>query len=306
MSLFGMIQRPGPSGFGYNSTAEEVTEGLDLKGKTYLVTGINSGLGHETIRVLSLRGATIIGAARSEAKARDAMAELRGTTIPLACELSEPASVRAAVANVRAAGHRIDGIIANAGIMALPKRTVQHGLELQFLTNHIGHFLLVTGLLDALTPDGRVVMLSSTAHMQTYSEGIRLDDLDAAKGYSSWGAYGQSKLANLLFARELAKRLPAGQTANSVHPGVIATNLVRHMLPDFAASLMRSAGTALALKTIPQGAATQTYVATHGDAAKVSGEYWADCNVAKASKHGRDDALAAALWTKTEELVAKL
>lgn len=306
MSLFGMIQRPGASGFGYNSTAEEVTEGNDLKGKTYLVTGINSGLGQETIRVLSLRGASIIGAARSEAKARDAMTGLSGTTIPLACELSEPASVRAAVANVIAGGHRIDGIIANAGIMALPKRTVQHGLELQFLTNHIGHFLLVTGLLDTLTPDGRVVMLSSTAHMQTYSQGIRLDDLDAAKGYSSWGAYGQSKLANLLFARELAKRLPAGQTANSVHPGVIATNLVRHMLPDFAASLLRSAGTALALKTIPQGAATQTYVATHADAAKVSGEYWADCNVAKSSKHGRDDALAAALWAKTEEIVAKL
>jgi NAD(P)-dependent dehydrogenase (short-subunit alcohol dehydrogenase family) len=183
---------------------------------------------------------------------------------------------------------------------------VQHGLELQFLTNHIGHFLLVTGLLDTLTADGRVVMLSSSAHQQAYSQGIRLDDLDAAKGYSSWGAYGQSKLANLLFARELAKRLPAGQTANSVHPGVIATNLVRHMLPDFAASLLRSAGTALALKTIPQGAATQTYVATHPDAAKVSGEYWADCNVAKSSKHGRDDALAAALWAKTEEIVAKL
>ena len=306
MSLFGMIQRPGASGFGYNSTAEEVTEGNDLKGKTYLVTGINSGLGQETIRVLSLRGATIIGAARSEAKAADAMAGLSGTTIPLACELSEPASVRAAVAKVRAGGHAIDGIIANAGIMALHKRTVQHGLELQFLTNHIGHFLLVTGLLDTLTADGRVVMLSSSAHQQAYSQGIRLDDLDAAKCYSSWGAYGQSKLANLLFARELAKRLPAGQTANSVHPGVIATNLVRHMLPDFAASLLRSAGTALALKTIPQGAATQTYVATHPDAAKVSGEYWADCNVAKSSKHGRDDALAAALWAKTEEIVAKL
>ena len=159
MSLFGMSQRPGASGFGYNSTAEEVTEGNDLKGKTYLVTGINSGLGQETIRVLSLRGATIIGAARSEAKAAYAMAGLSGTTIPLACELSEPASVRAAVAKVRAGGHAIDGIIANAGIMALPKRTVQHGLELQFLTNHIGHFLLVTGLLDTLTADGRVVML---------------------------------------------------------------------------------------------------------------------------------------------------
>lgn len=306
MSLYGMIQRAGASGFGYNSTTDNVTEGLDLHGKTYLVTGINSGLGLETIRILSERGATIVGSARSEAKAREAMAGLPGPTFPLACELSEPASVRAAVATVLAAGHRLDAIIANAGVMALPERTVHHGLEMQFLTNHIGHSLLVTGLLPALTPTGRVVMLSSAAHWQTYREGVRLDDLDAAKRYTSWGAYGQSKLCNLLFARELAKRLPAGQTANAVHPGVIATNLVRHVLPDALTGLWRSAGTALALKTIPQGAATQVYVATHPAAASITGEYWADCNVHKSSKHGRNDELAAALWAKTEELQTKL
>lgn len=308
MSLYGLMKSAGSSGFSYNSTAEDVTEGRDLTGKTYLVTGCNSGLGAETVRVLALRGARVIGAARTTDKAAAALADLHvagAPHVPLACELSDPAHVRAAVATVRAGGYRLDAIIANAGIMALPKRTVEHGLELQFLTNHIGHFILVTGLLDQLAADGRVVMLSSEAHRQAYREGVRLNDLDAAGGYSSWGAYGQSKLANLLFARELAKRLPAGQTANSVHPGVIATNLIRHM-PGFIDPLMRTIGTALVLKTIPQGAATQVYVATHPDAAATSGAYWSDCNVATSTRAGQDDALAKALWDKSEELVAKL
>jgi NAD(P)-dependent dehydrogenase (short-subunit alcohol dehydrogenase family) len=305
MSLYGMFQKPGPSGFGYNSTAEEASAGVDLAGKTYLLTGCNSGLGHETMRVLCLRGATVIGAARTVAKAEAAGANVQGETVPLACELSEPDSVRAAVKEVIDSGRTLDGIIANAGIMALPKRTVQHGLELQFLTNHIGHFLLVTGLLDRLSPEGRVVMLSSAAHTGAYKEGIRLDDLDAAGGYSAWGGYGQSKLANLLFARELSKRLPKGQTANAVHPGVIPTNLGRHM-PGFVSAMFGAIGPMLALKTVPQGAATTTYVAVHPDAASNTGEYWADCNVHSSSEHGQDAALATALWTKTEELVAAL
>lgn len=305
MSLYGLFQKPGANGLGYNTTAEEASEGVDLTGRTYLLTGCNSGLGLETMRVLCLRGATVVAAARTVEKAEAAGATLDGETVPLACELSEPASVRAAVQEVLDSGRTFDGIIANAGIMALPKLTVQHGLELQFLTNHIGHFLLVTGLLERLTPQGRVVMLSSTAHTGTYDEGIRLDDLDGGGGYSAWGAYGQSKLANLLFARELSRRLPAGQTANAVHPGVIATNLSRHM-PSVVTALFGALGPMLALKTIPQGAATTLYVATHPDAAATTGEYWADCNVAPSSDHGQDAALAEALWKKTEELVAGL
>jgi len=305
MSLLGLLKRNGPSGYGYNSTADEVASGVDLAGKTYLVTGCNSGLGEHTMRVLLGRGAHVIAAARSVDKAKKAADPMGGETTPVECELSEPESVRAAVAKVLE-GPRLDGIIANAGIMALPKRTVKYGLELQFLTNHIGHFILVTGLLDHLTDDGRVVMLSSSAHKGAYREGIRIDDLSAEGGYSAWGAYGQSKLANMLFAKKLAERMPKGtQAVGSVHPGVIATNLSRHM-PGVVQTLFSSVGPALALKSIPQGAATQTYVAVHPDAAKVRGEYYADCNVAETSRHGADDALATALWDKSEALVAEL
>ena len=303
MSLLGMLKRPGPSGFGYNSTAEEVTEGLDLTGQTWLVTGCNSGLGEETIRVLAMRGAQVVGAARTLEKATAAVSALGNDPIPLACELSEPAHVKAAVATLLDRGVKLDGIIANAGIMALPDRTVQHGVEMQLLTNHFGHFLLITGLLGALKPEARVVVTSSELHKGTYSDGIRLDDFDASRGYTGVQAYGQSKLANVLFARELANRLPPGQTANALHPGVIPTNLGRHFHKALLA-IYNAVGPALVLKTIPQGAATQVYAAVHPSAQGVTGKYFQDCNVHKTSKFGRDDALAKALWDKTEEVVA--
>lgn len=299
MSLVGLFSKNGANGFGYGSTAESVTEGQDLTGKTYLVTGCNSGLGAETTRVLQMRGAQVIGAARTLEKAQSA-----GTGLAVAAELSEPESVRQAVKDVQALGRPLDGIIANAGIMALPERTVHHGLELQFLTNHVGHFILVNGLLESLTETGRVVMLSSRAHERAYAEGIRLDDLDASKDYSAWGAYGQSKLANLLFANHLATRLPTGQTANSLHPGVIQTNLGRHLNPILVSVLSTVSG--LLLKTIPQGAATQTFVATHPSLAETTGVYFSDCNPKTPSKHGQDATLAEALWEKTEALVAAL
>ena len=251
MSLLGMFKGAGKSGYGYSTSASEVTEGLDLSGRTYLVTGCNSGLGERTMEVLTRRGATVIGAARTKEKAAAACKHERA--VPIACELSEPASVRAAVDEVQAMDVSIDGIIANAGIMALPKLEQKHGLELQFLTNHIGHFILVTGLLDKLSEQGRVVVLSSGAHTRAYAEGIRLDDLAGDKGkYSALGAYGQSKLANLLFASHLATTLPAGQTANSVHPGVIATNLGRH-LPGIVQAVFRGLGPALVLKSVGDG-----------------------------------------------------
>lgn len=305
MSLYELFTSKGPSGFGYGSTAEQVTAGLDLKGKTYLVTGCNSGLGHEALRVLTLRGAKVVGTARTVEKAREACATVKGETVPLACELSDPKSVRACVAAVKAAGLQLDGIIANAGIMALPKLEKAFGYELQFFTNHIGHFILVTGLLDALTPEGRVVMLSSAAHKGAPKGGIQFDNLDGSKGYGDWANYGQSKIANLLFAKELARRFQGTRrTANAVHPGVIKTNLGRHMNP--LAGLVFGIVGPLVLKSVPQGAATEVFVATHPSLAGVSGQYFADCNVAKPRADAEDAELAKKLWDVSEQIVAGL
>ncbi len=310
MSIYSALASKGPNGFGYGSTAEEVTDGLDLSGKTILVTGCNSGIGQETMRVLLLRGAHVLGAARTEAKAKDAgagMAEKNPAAklTPVACELSEPTSVRASVEAVKKLGVRLDAVVCNAGIMALPKREVKHGLELQFLTNHVGHFLLVTGLLDTLADDGRVVMLSSSAHRRAPKDTILWDDLAMEKGYSAFEAYGQSKMANLLFSNELARRFEGTKrTSNACHPGVIHTNLARYMNPLAEAAL--AVGGALFMKTIPQGAATQTLLAVHPSVAGVSGKFFQDCNEAQPRGDGRDPEKAKRLWDVTEKIVAGL
>ncbi len=306
MSLLSILKgRRGANGFGYASTAEEVTEGLDLTGRNILITGVGSGLGQESARVLAKRGAMILGAARSEAKAAEACRGFGTNAVPVACELSDPASVRACVDKVKSMGVGLDAILCNAGIMALPKRELHHGQELQFFTNHVGHFMLVTGLLSQLTPAGRVVMLSSDAHTMAPSSGIQFDDLTFEKSYAPWKAYGQSKLANLLFARSLARKLAGtGKSANAVHPGVIVTNLGRHMNPIARGAL--GIASAIALKSVAEGAATQCLVTAHPCVANVSGEYFADCNVAKTSRHGHDAAMGDRLWTVTEEIVARL
>ena len=305
MSLLAMIKPNGPSGFGYGSTAEDVTAGLSLAGKTYLLTGCNSGLGLETLRVLTLWGAHVVAAARTLEKARAACASVTGPTTPVACELAEPASVRAAVAAVKALNVPVDGIICNAGIMALPKLIQARGYELQFFTNHIGHFILVTGLLELLARDARVTMLSSSAHKFAPEGGIEFDNLSGEKGYSPWRAYGQSKMANLLFARELAQRFSGtARTANAVHPGVIFdTNLQRSMtVPRILRDAVGGLSNLLVLKSIPQGAATQCYVATNPALATVSGQYFADCNIAKPRADAEDAALAKRLWDVSERI----
>lgn len=295
----------GENGFGYGSTAEQVTEGLDLTGRTILLTGCNSGIGKETLRVLAKRGAHVIAAARTEQKAADASRDVGAETTAIACELSEPSSVLACAQRVKSLGRPLDAIICNAGIMALPKLEQKHGYELQFFTNHVGHFILVTSLVGSLAENGRVVMVSSDAHRGTYDEGIQFDNLSGERGYRPWGAYGQSKLSNLLFASQLAKRLDGtGKTANSLHPGVIHTNLTRHMNP--AVDAVMSLGSALVLKSAPQGAATQCYVATNPGAQGVTGKYFADCNVARPSRHGRNEQMAEQLWDVSEKIVAEV
>jgi WW domain-containing oxidoreductase len=305
MSVISFLRgRRGASGFGHASTAEEVCGGLDLRGQNILITGVNSGLGTESARVLHLRGARVLGAARTQSKAASACRSWGPESIPLECELSEPQSVRACVAAIRAWGIQLDVILCNAGIMTLPQRELRHGQELQFLTNHIGHFMLVTGLLDQLSPRGRVVMVSSAAHeLAPPQSGIQFDDLTLRHNYKPWVAYGQSKLANLLFARSLARRFAGtARTANALHPGVIRTSLARHM-----SALWQRGATVLEplfFKSVAEGAATQCYLAAHPALAAISGEYFVDCNIAKPSRFGRDDQLAERLWEVSEQVVA--
>lgn len=290
-----------PPQFDATSTAEQVTEGLDLSGQTWLITGCNSGLGFETTRVLALRGARIIGLARTRDKAAAALTELGIDGVPVACELSDLVSVRRAITTVRGLGE-LTGIIANAGIMALPTLQQVQGFERQFFTNHIGHFALVTGLLEQLAADGRVVLLSSAAHR--YAErGLELDNLSGEDEYDPWRMYGRSKLANILFARGLTARFAGTRrTANSLHPGVIPTNLARHIADrDSMFERMKPM-----LKTIPQGAATQCYVATRPELAEVSGVYFSDCAPAETLAAAEDDELAERLWQRSEDIAAAL
>lgn len=289
---------------GRRSTAEEVTEGIDLNGKTVLITGVNSGLGQESMRVLASRGARVLGLARTQEKADAACAEVDGDCHGLACELSDLDSVRECARRVVAMGMPIDVLMTNAGIMAPLQLDTINGVEMQFATNHLGHFLLVHHLLDQVkAAQGRIVILSSAAHTMPVSGGVDFDNLDGSQGYSPWRFYGQSKLANLLHARELADRLKGtGVTVNALHPGVIKTNLGRE-----AGGFMMVAAGLLAMpfmKTVGQGAATQCYLAAHPDLQGVSGQYFSDCKQARTSAWGRDDTLADKLWEGTEQLLA--
>ena len=292
-----------PSKFNKRSTAEEVTEGIDLTGKTVLITGVNSGIGTETMRVMALRGAHVIGTARSLEKASDAAAEMPGAVTPMACELTDLEDVRRCAAAVAAAAPEIDILIANAGIMALPKLEQVNGIEKQFATNHLGHFLLVNLLKEQIKAAGnaRVVVVSSSAHLQAPKEGIQFDNLSGEHGYGAFRAYGQSKLANVLFANGLNQRLGDGATANSLHPGVIGTNLGRHMNP-LLAGVMGLFMKPFA-KSIAQGAATQCYVATSAELDGVAGRYFADCNEARSNPLAGDRRLGDRLWKVSEELV---
>lgn len=305
MSLYSWLSGRGPSGFGYGSTAEQVTSRLALQGKAFLVTGCSSGIGRETARVLALRGARVFGTARQVENVQRACGAFQGDITPLACELSEPSSVRACVDSVKGKGVELSGIICNAGIMALPRLQRAHGYELQFFTNHVGHFLLVTGLLGSLARSARVVMVSSSMHRRAPAGGIDFDNLKGEKSYSGWAAYGRSKFANVLFAKQLARRFAGtARSAHAIHPGVVRTELQRHM-PAVAAAAM-SAMAPVFLKTVDQGAATQVYVATRPELAGMSGQYFADCNVSRARADSDDAQLAERLWEVSERIAREV
>jgi NAD(P)-dependent dehydrogenase (short-subunit alcohol dehydrogenase family) len=289
------------SAFGPSSTAEEVTAGLDLRGRTALVTGATSGLGLETVRVLALRGAHVIVTGRTLDRAAAACAAVApDRSTPLALELGDWAGVVKAAAVVRSLDRPLDVLICNAGLMHPPALTLVHGVEEQFAVNHLGHFVLCHHLLDLVraAPQGRIVVVSSALMSRAPAGRIDFGNLDGAHGYDAAVMYGQSKLANALFAFELARRTAATSvTVNTLHPGVSNTNLDRAN-----PAWRRWASRALSwnrpwVKSIEAAAATQTYLATAPALATVTGCYFEDCNpVVLDNPHTRDLALAARLW----------
>ncbi|KVH95425.1 Glucose/ribitol dehydrogenase [Cynara cardunculus var. scolymus] len=268
----------GKSGFAASSTAEDVTKGIDGTGLTAIVTVRNVEAGQKVKESISQK----IPNAKLEVMELD---------------ISSLESVRTFASQYCSKGHPLNLLILNAGIMTPPFSLSKDNIELQFATNHVGNFLLTNLLLDTMKKtaresgiEGRIVILSSEVHRVTYKEGIRFDKINDEKSYSPFYAYGQSKLANALHANELSRRLQAegaNITANSLHPGVINTNLARN--GGFFSVFLN-------------GAATTCYVALHPQLKGVSGQYFADSNLNKASKYALDADLAKKLWDFSSKL----
>ena len=298
------------SDYGFATTCDDVVAGYDLVGQTVLITGCNSGLGYESMRVLAAAGAHVIGAARNMEKAEKACASVEGQTTPLVCELTNMNSVVACAAAVQALDKPLDILMCNAGIMALPKleQVDVDGtlLEKQFVVNHLGHYLLTRHLLPQVeaASAGRIVHVSSMGYELAPEGGIQFDNLSGDNGYQPFKNYGQTKLANALFSLELSQRYAdAPLTSNAIHPGVVATNLGRYMSSkprDLDEPLRKG------FKYPDQGASTQVYVAIDRRLKGVSGYYFEDCNPSKMKgPYANDEALAAKLWDVSEKLVAE-
>jgi NAD(P)-dependent dehydrogenase (short-subunit alcohol dehydrogenase family) len=294
--------------FGADSTAEEVTEGLDLSGRVALVTGCNSGLGYETMRVLAKRGAHVIGTGRTIEKAVDACASVEGNTTPLMLDLADFQTAISCSSAVQMMGLTPDILVCNAGINTFGDLELIEGIEKHFVVNFLGHFVLV----DRLAPDmiargsGRIVHVgSASAYRRAPAVGIDFDNLRGEGEFDAREAYGRSKLANALFSLELARRLEGtGVTSNVVHPGLVKTNIARTAPPVLRGAFDLLGG--LVAKTPAQGAATQVYVATSPRLEGVSGAYFEDCNPVQVEgdHHLFDRAMASRLWNLAQALTA--
>ena len=319
------------TGFGADSTIWDVAEGIDLSNRRAIVTGASSGIGIETARALAAAGAEVMLAVRDTTAGERTAGDIRATTGNQAVrvgrlDLADLASVRAFVATWDGPLHLL---INNAGVMALPSRELtDRGWELQFATNHVGHFALTVGLHDALAAgaqgdvEARIVSLSSRGHLRSP---VVFDDLHFnQRHYDPWLAYGQSKTANVLLAVEAHRRwAPEGITANAVHPGAIfETNLSRHMSPDVLERVWtqvrerQERSGAFGFKTREQGAATSVLVATSHQLDGIGGRYFEDCNEAQAlpadfspdtasgvAPYALDPDNAARLWELSERMI---
>ena len=309
--------------FGSESTTDEVLAGVDLSGQWVLIIGASVGLGQETARAIVAHDANAVLGVRDLDKGERTAEPVRATaatsdaTVELrAVDLASLASVRAFTDQVRAEHDRLDVIIANAGVMATPEGRTADGFELQFGTNHLGHFVLVNRLRPLLAgAPARIVNLSSAGHR--FSD-VVLDDVNFEHtAYDPWQAYGRSKTANILFAVELDRRgRAAGQRACAVHPGTIGTELGRYLTDEtFAALPLARAGQETIWKSIPAGAATSVWAGFVADADAIGGRYCEDCGVAGPADgpesrggfnaYALDPDTAQALWARSEELVGE-
>ena len=313
--------------FGNATTTDEVLNGVDLTGRRVVITGAATGLGRESARALAAHGAALTVVARSAERAAGAVAEL-GQLVPDAtfepgvADLGDLATVRAFAESYLDSHDAFDLLINNAGVMACPEGRTVDGFETQFGTNHLGHFLLTALLCPALLrgTNPRVVTLSSAGHSR--SDVDLIDPNFESTPYSEWLAYGRSKTANALFARELARLGgPHGLLSFSVHPGGIVTDLGRHLNDDLINQMMSFAQersdtggeqVGITWKSVEAGAATQVWAATAPELADHNGAYLADCGLGVLGGNPGvngflpyllDDDHAAGLWQLSERLV---
>jgi WW domain-containing oxidoreductase len=291
--------------FGARSTADQVLAGVDLTGKRIVVTGCNSGIGFETMSALAANGAHVIGLARTLSAAAGACERVGLSGTPVACDLADLGSVAAAAATIRSFQTPLDAIVANAGIANLPTLETRNGIEMQFMVNHVGHFALVNHLSDIVRDGtGRIVIVSSSASIkQAPAEGIMFDNLDGRRSYQPFAFYGQSKLAAALYAKELSRRLMGrGITVNSVHPGATRGTRLNKYLRGPLAFVLSVAK--LFMRNAQRGAATQALLAASPRVIGISGEYWANCQIAEGNPLLRDNDLARRLWDVSERIVS--
>jgi NAD(P)-dependent dehydrogenase (short-subunit alcohol dehydrogenase family) len=274
-----------------------------LQNKTAIVTGANSGMGMATVRALSDMGAKVIMLCRSEKRGTEALEKLSSEKYRdlelILCDLGNYDSIRAFANIVRRGYGHIDILVNNAGFISLDRQETKEGLERQFGINHIGHFLLTTSLLDLMGEGGRIVNVASGAHK---TGKIHFDDINLTKGFNVIKAYSQSKLANVLFTRELARRVKdRGITVNCCHPGAVATNIGIDRDTGFGKTV-----TGLLkpfFQTPEQGARTAIFLASDDSVTDITGEYFYKCRIAKSSRRSKDMELAKKLFEFSEELV---
>lgn len=296
-------------------TTDGVLRGLDLSGQVILITGGTTGLGKESARALGAAGATVIITARTEEKGRIAVEQLTDS-VPEGdfsfgvVELGSLTSVRAFTDRFMVEHSRLDVLLANAGIMAVPFGRTEEGFELQFGTNHLGHFVLINRLMPLLlsSAPSRIVNLSSAGH---FASGIRWDDPNfETTEYSKMEAYGQSKTANILFTTELERRYgDRGVHAWAVHPGMVMTELARSFTKDdfgdLAARAKKSGMKMPTLVNVDVGASTQVWACASDEALERPGSYLADRTFAIPSDYANDPELAQRLWEMSETFVGE-